>query len=534
MGVDQWQPAALLFDGAPTIVADFLSQCNVSAVSRSSYSVVGLAVKAGQQLIEIFSGKKKSRFVNAAVVCLEQPNKVATFLRNRQSGEFDVGGDGEFSEVDSFFVDIPSSAPLESVDLASGSGIDELNDVFEEDIPDMVVNDADDEAVPGANVDHAAARVNPVTRLAMRVPASFEAMVNELLPIMLGAHVYSRPLSRLKPVRFLVDENKIAWKQAMVAFYNELFVDIQKWKRQHNELLLLNMVLKFIQFPAMVLLNLTKLTKVQHETVVTLDAVVLPWVIPSHIPAREAEANLAAPGSKSKFTHACTTAKTAISLYNNGRRKKANKMLTSNGVSQRSDKTRDALRSLVVQKQGVFQHAEVSGDVPFNKNLTAKQLKDSAMSIGNIDVYGWCSDMLSLVCNVPAMAGSPSPLQIHAEFIGLLALTSKVPTAVAFVLAAGVHTPLNKVTAQENESLIANGFLPKVRPIVTGSMPMKQLGKNLLNSDHARSAQKRLRPVQLGVSTKNGCDKGVHSLRGAFNAKKAALLFDARNAFNAM
>lgn len=64
------------------------------------------------------------------------------------------------------------------------------------------------------------------------------------------------------------------------------------------------------------------------------------------------------------------------------------------------------------------------------------------------------------------------------------------------------------------------GLQPKIRPLVSGTMPMKNLGNNLLNSDQARKAR-----AEKGVSTKNGCDKNVHTLiRGAYLDQKALVL----------
>lgn len=82
--------------------------------------------------------------------------------------------------------------------------------------------------------------------------------------------------------------------------------------------------------------------------------------------------------------------------------------------------------------------------------------------------------MLSLVVMFPAEPGIQSPLQIHAEFI--------------------------EQGYCEGKWAVNDGFQPKICPVVSGAMPMKNRENNLRHADHARKA------MQKGVSTKNGCD----------------------------
>jgi hypothetical protein len=576
LGVDKWQPAVSLFEGTPKLVADYLCSCDVPVYTKVA-KIVSSEIKDGQQFFGVVSGRRTTS-MNAAKAVFLYPTKVGLFIRKVCSVD-DGARDDAYNLNLQDFMGAGDIVPDDQADFFEADAVLEVNDhgiggeVYAEEaaaVVDQSPDVAEEAAVIERQSSAAAAAVvlarqqlffpnqqadpgsrqqvlprqqaahngmgaqvsSSVTKLVSTVPKNVADINAILLPIILQAHIWSRPLARLPPTRFLSDDTKLAWRAAIVEFYQVLHVNIRKFKNTSDELLLLNMVLTFIQFPAMVLVNLTKLRKVQHESIVTLDGVIQSFVIPPHALSNGDDA--LPEYVQSNFVHECAAAKGCIAAVKSGRRKKGNKILTSFGVSGRNVSTRDALRRLIVKPNRDHESIDVTADIPFNKSQTAKQVRNSAMTIGSIDAYGWGADFLSLVVNVPGIGGSPSPLEIHAEFIGLLSQTSKVSDAVAWVMAAGVSTPLNKVPAKENIDRVNNGFAPVIRPVVGGTMPLKSVGSNLLNSSHGRKAMNTMANIQRGVSVKNGCDSTAHILRGAFLQKKMLLSLDAINAFNAL
>jgi hypothetical protein len=363
------------------------------------------------------------------------------------------------------------------------------------------------------------------------LPTSLDDIQEIMLPHICTAHVYSRALGRLKPTRYLHDSQKIIWKDNLVTFYQHIHNKTEQWKISKDPLLLANTVLEFVHFPTCVLLDNTNLSKIHHTTKVCVDGVTQTWDIPA---AQEREAVPAAdpmpPQHDVNSIPTCTTTKRAIKLYKVGRRKASKQTLHSFGVGPRNEATRDALRDLTIPRSEILPKEPFAADVPFVEGQVAKNVTNKAMAIGGIDVFGFATDMLSLVVNVPATSTCPKPTVVHEEFIKMLSCTSVVPDCVAYLLAAGSLTPLNKEPAEVNAELVASGEKSHYRPINTGSMPMANLGSNMLKSTHGKEANKKVLPIQKGF-TRNGCDKTIHTMRGAYNHGKAILSLDGIGAF---
>lgn len=126
------------------------------------------------------------------------------------------------------------------------------------------------------------------------------------------------------------------------------------------------MVLAFVQFPAMALLGLNTLTKVQHETVVTVDGAVQSWVIPL---TRRCLLMSPVLGLVALTSFMSTTAKFAVDSTSymvdlETRPPKPRPALVSAPATSR----RDALRALVGEKRGKSVTTEVTSDVPFSQS----------------------------------------------------------------------------------------------------------------------------------------------------------------------
>lgn len=84
-------------------------------------------------------------------------------------------------------------------------------------------------AIPFPSQQHSAPRQSAAaadggseTIIVQHAHTSFDDNVNTLLPIMLTAHVWSRPLARLKPTSSCT-ENKIAWRSAILTLYRHFW-----------------------------------------------------------------------------------------------------------------------------------------------------------------------------------------------------------------------------------------------------------------------------------------------------------------------
>lgn len=527
--VDRWQSAEHFIPQVPLKVSEYLSTLDRPALPTiSDRPITGMKI-VSEKLFFYQENRKKG--VTAASMCAQQPQLVSHYLRSDELGP-------------------PPSEPA-----SAAPAFAEPSSPASSSVPDVLSPPASPSSPPSSQPSSPAPRSQlpsvsqsqaasaplpsqaPLTgfggaNILTAVPGAHGFQRN-LLPIMVEAHVHSAPLRRLVPTRFLRDEQKIAWRKSLVDFYAHAHTVLQKWRRNHDPLLALNLILEFAQFPSRVLLEQTTLTKSRKETKVFIDGVEQSWVVPASAAAPPQE-HSSRDGPPSTFTHDQTIAKRSVKLYKSGRKDAASKTLHSLGTAPRTAATRDALRELTIPQQRSSPKPAVTADLPRIKGQTVKRVKSAAMKVGSLDVYGWSDDMLSLVINCPATATCPTPLQVHEDIISMLSATSQVPDAVAYVVTAGFHTALNKVSPGENESRVSAGDPPKIRPVNSGTMLAKHVGSDLLRTPQARKAREKMGPIQKGVGTKNGMDKAVHLLRAAYRSRMALVSVDGSNAFNAL
>jgi hypothetical protein len=493
-----WELAGPLFESCQFLIADFLSAYPRPAVpSVSDRPITKLVIESD---MASFKQERIKKVFEASEMCFQQPQVVALFLRDS------------------------AEHPEHVID-----DVDDSNDnVIVDSIPNIPDDDLDLFPEPGKGFGGAT--------LLSKLPVTEDEIKQSMLPHLCAAHVQSRSLGRLKPTRYLHDNQKLAWKKDLVNLYEHLHNQLENWERTKDPLLCANMTLEYAQFPTRVLLEHTTLSKVHHVTKVCVDGIVQDWDIPAAQESVSDPVTDPLPSSQSRgnaVPHNCTTTKRAVQLYKNGRRKASSQTLHSFGVAPRNETTKDALHSLTVSQLGAKPNkAPITTDAPFFDGQVAKNVAGKAMAIGGIDVFGFATDMLSLVVNVPATNTCPRPLDVHERFIKMLSCTSSVPDCVAYLLSAGSLTPLNKIPAAQNSDLVAAGEQPQLRPINSGSMPMANLGSNMLKSSHGKAATKKVKPIQKGFEA-NGCDKTIHAMRGAYNQGKAILSLDGINAFNA-
>ena len=492
-----WEPAGPCFRTSPSAIADFLANYPCPAVPSISDRPITKLVLESE--VAFFKQERSRKTFAASEMCFQQPQIVALFLRDT--------------------IEHPEHV-IEDEDVDDNDLVDS--------IPDIPDDNDDLFPVPGKGFGGAT--------LLSELPMTEDEIKQSMLPHLCTAHVQSRSLGRLKPTRYLHVNQKLAWKKDLVNLYEHLHNQLEEWERTKDPLLCANMTLEYAQFPTRVLLEHTTLSKVHHTTKVCVDGVTQEWDIPAAQESAPDYASDPSPSSQSQsnaIPHNCTTAKRAVQLYKNGRRKASNQTLHSFGVAPRNEITKDALHNLTVSQLAAQpDKAPITADAPFFDGQVSKNVSSKAMAIGAIDVFGFANDMLSLVVNVPATNTCPRPLDVHERFIKMLSCTSSVPDCVAYLLSGGSLTPLNKIPADQNSDLVAAGEQPQLRPINSGSMPMAHLGSNMLKSSHGKAATKKVKPIQKGFEA-NGCNKTIHAMRGAYNQGKAILSLDGINAFNA-
>ena len=176
-------------------------------------------------------------------------------------------------------------------------------------------------------------------------------------------------------------------------------------------------------------------------------------------------------------------------------------------------------------------HGKMPPPLLLSLTSLAKTLKkDAGNSQASIDVFGWTPGLLLSTRN---RQGPMTPIKTMARLQKILA-EENVPDAVAFLLSAGGLTALNKIPEKENFRRQQASMDPKLRPINSGSLLLKNTFRGAAKSPSGYEAKLKTRPTQFGCGSKGGMETMALASSAAYQRRMVVHTDDAQNAFNAM
>jgi hypothetical protein len=375
--------------------------------------------------------------------------------------------------------------------------------------------------------------LTPLTRL----PVDDDALHSELLPTLASLHLKSRTLGRLPRFTAWHSQQKVEWRAALVKETKLLEQQLDQWDTTHSQLLLLNIVLRYISIPVRILLPLTYINDLHPEVTVTVQHSDFSFAVPAHSGSSRDWGRTNAPSVEhspdyTRYMNDEGVSLAAIKAFKSGRRKIGKKILEGNGMAPRSARVSRQLSDLHPNYNIPVPPFDpgITGSCKFKLTDTIDKLTRDAGKIASADPFGWTPDLLACLRNRQPTEAGEDYIRTYARLIRALSCHSFVPRAVAFVIGTGVLSPLNKVEPELNEQLATEGKDLKIRPVNGGTYAGRLLGRNIYDNNGGKSINRRLPHQYQGVS--DGSQKVALIASAAYADNMILQKNDNINAFN--
>jgi hypothetical protein len=376
--------------------------------------------------------------------------------------------------------------------------------------------------------EQANAELNPQSFTSL--PTADPDIEHQLIPLMIEAHLKSRPLGRLPPSKHWNARQKETWAAALTRECVRLNSALDDWENENDGLSFLNAVLRLITLPAKTIIPVSRLIPAsgtyiieQDDQTYTIDLEGPPP--PSYAPDEE---NKAAPAGSTLTGRS----KMTLNSYRKGRTQVGTRILFGHGSAERNEQTANIIERMHPDHGGG--DPRILGGPPhppllISKTSLEKSLKrDAGKTQASPDVYGWSPDFF---LSTRRRTGLMFPIKTFARLHKILA-EDDIPQAIAFIFTAGGLTALNKIAEEENHVRRTQGLDPKLRPVNSGALFLKNVFKSALKTTSGHKSGRKLYPTQLGCGASGGMATLSLSSRAAHSKGKVIHTDDAMNAFN--